>query len=249
MHSSSRHTSKSLREDNEYDDDNPPASLESEEKNKGTLIVDATCAPEDMRFPNDVSLLDEARRKTEKIIDALHEKAPAGYAKPRTYRTRARKEFLLFIRNRKPRETTIRNAIRKQLLYVERNLRIISDYREKVGCIRLTRKQYRDLVVISELARQQRELYRRKSHSVRYMEGIRKSCVQTKSIGHGRTCGTVRKREFVFPGRSWGDHFRNEKGTERDFGNSEGQNGRMSARRLRLKASLGKASGGIHWIG
>ena len=119
-----------------------------------------------MRFPNDVSLLDEARRKTEKIIDALHEQAPAGYAKPRTYRKRARKEFLLFIRNRKPRETTIRNAIRKQLLYVERNLRIISDYREHVGCDILTRKQYRDLVVISELARQQRELYSRKSHSL-----------------------------------------------------------------------------------
>lgn len=50
--------------------------------------------------------------------------------------------------------------------YVERNLRIISDYREKAGCIRLTCRQYRDLVVISELARQQRELYRRKSHSL-----------------------------------------------------------------------------------
>ena len=81
-----------------------------------------------MRFPNDVSLLDEARRKTEKIIDALHEQAPAGYAKPRTYRTRARKEFLLFIRNRKPWETTIRNAIRKQLQYVERNLKYCQEY-------------------------------------------------------------------------------------------------------------------------
>lgn len=37
---------------------------------------------------------------------------------------------------------------------------------EKVGCIRLTRRQYRDLMVISELARQQRELYSRKSHSL-----------------------------------------------------------------------------------
>jgi len=49
---------------------------------------------------------------------------------------------------------------------VERNLRIISEYREKAGCTRLTRRQYRNLVVISELARQQRELYKRKSHSL-----------------------------------------------------------------------------------
>ncbi len=160
------HKQEIEQQDDNHDVGDPPASLESEAKNKGTLIVDATCAPEDMRFPNDVSLLDEARRKTEKIIDVLHEQAPADYAKPRTYRKRARKEFLTFIRNRKPRETTIRNAIRKQLQYVERNLRIISDYREHAGCDILTRKQYRDLVVISELARQQRELYRRKSHSL-----------------------------------------------------------------------------------
>ena len=91
------HKQEPEQQDDNHDVEGPPVSLESEEKNKGTLIVNATCAPEDMRFPNDVSLLDKARRKTEKIIDALHEQAPAGYAKPRTYRTRARKEFLLFI--------------------------------------------------------------------------------------------------------------------------------------------------------
>jgi len=65
-----------------------------EVENQGTLIVDATCAPEDMRFPHYVTLLDEARRKTERIIDTLHERAPEGYEKPRTYRKKARKEFL-----------------------------------------------------------------------------------------------------------------------------------------------------------
>jgi hypothetical protein len=91
----------------------------------GTLIVDVTCAPEDMRFPHEEALLDEARRKTERIIDRLYEGAPEGYAKPRTYRKVARKEFLRFIRNQKPREWTMWNALKKQLQYVERNLRII----------------------------------------------------------------------------------------------------------------------------
>jgi hypothetical protein len=137
-----------------------------EPENKGTLIVDATCAPEDMRFPHDVTLLDEARRKTERIIDCLQNYAPEGYEKPRTYRKKARKEFLSFIRNRKPREKTIRKAIRKQLQYVERNLRIIGDYERIVGFKGLSWKQYRDLVVISELVRQQRDLYTHKSHSI-----------------------------------------------------------------------------------
>ncbi len=153
-------------DDDDNDDDQDPPLGDAGERNKGTLIVDATCAPEDMRFPNDVSLLDEARRKTEAIIDEMHEQAPRDYAKPRTYRKKARKAFLTFIRNRKPREKTIRKSLKQQLQYVERNLRIISDYREKVGCALLTRKHYRDLTVISELVRQQRELYTRKSHSL-----------------------------------------------------------------------------------
>jgi hypothetical protein len=55
--------------ENSHDDqDDPP-----EEGNKGTLIVDATCAPEDMRFPHDVTLLDEARRKKESVLDVYRE--------------------------------------------------------------------------------------------------------------------------------------------------------------------------------
>jgi IS5 family transposase len=144
-----------------HDDQEPP-----EGGNKGTLIVDATCAPIDIRFPHDVTLLDEARRKTEQIIDTLHEQAPTGYEKPRTYRKIARKEFLRFIRNRKPREQTIRKALKKQLQYIERNLRIINDYKGLVGLGGLSRKQYSDLVVIHELVWQQRHLYTKKSHSI-----------------------------------------------------------------------------------
>ena len=43
-----------------------------------------------MRYPHDVGLLDEARRKTEGIIDTLLEHAPHEYEKPMTYRKRAR---------------------------------------------------------------------------------------------------------------------------------------------------------------
>jgi IS5 family transposase len=36
--------------------------------NKGTLTIDATCSPSNIRFPQDFSLLDEARTKLENII-------------------------------------------------------------------------------------------------------------------------------------------------------------------------------------
>lgn len=41
--------------------------------NKGTLMLDATCAPADISYPTDLKLLNEAREKLEQMIDVLHE--------------------------------------------------------------------------------------------------------------------------------------------------------------------------------
>ena len=57
-----------------------------EEANGGTLILDATCAPQAIRFPTDTSLLNEARQNTEEIIDTLHAAGLTDGRKPRTYR-------------------------------------------------------------------------------------------------------------------------------------------------------------------
>jgi hypothetical protein len=54
----------------------PPSGLtnrESEPKNRGKLILDATCAPGDISYPTDLELLNQARKQTEKIIDLLYE--------------------------------------------------------------------------------------------------------------------------------------------------------------------------------
>ena len=48
--------------------------------NSGTMIVDATCAPSHIRYPQDVSLLNEARENAEKLVDLLHD--PADGKKP-----------------------------------------------------------------------------------------------------------------------------------------------------------------------
>ena len=37
-------------------------------KNSGTLIIDATCAPQNIKYPQDINLLNEAREKLEKLI-------------------------------------------------------------------------------------------------------------------------------------------------------------------------------------
>lgn len=44
-----------------------------ESQNRGQLILDASCAPADISYPNDLGLLNQARKQTEKIIDTLYE--------------------------------------------------------------------------------------------------------------------------------------------------------------------------------
>ncbi len=40
--------------------------------NQGSLLIDATCVPADIRHPTDLSLLNEARELTETLIDAMY---------------------------------------------------------------------------------------------------------------------------------------------------------------------------------
>jgi len=130
--------------------------------NKGKLILDATCAPADIRFPTDLGLLNDAREKTEQIIDKLYVHAPEGLKKPRTYRQTARKEFLSVAKLRVKSAKKIRNAIRQQLGYVGRNLRSIDALAAVVSLTVLNKKLYVKLLVCAELYRQQLEMYKYK---------------------------------------------------------------------------------------
>merc|ERR1712178_513686 len=64
-------------------------------KNKGKLILDATCAPADIEYPTDLGILNQARIETERIIDNLYKPLRVKLRKkPRTSRKIARKEYL-----------------------------------------------------------------------------------------------------------------------------------------------------------
>jgi len=155
--------SKKEKKNDKRDDDNPP---DNPPKNKGKLIVDATCIPEDINFPTDFKLANKAREKSEQIIDTLHKEMPAGTKKPRTYRRKARKDFLKVSKSRRVSRPKIRKAIRKQLGYLGRNLKSIIKQNEKVSLTVLTQKQYKDLLVISEIYRQQKCMYENRTNRI-----------------------------------------------------------------------------------
>jgi len=149
---------KNKDKDNDDDDKDTPK--------KGKLIIDATCAPQDIRYPTDLSLLNEAREKTEHIIDILYMPLKGKEKKPRTYRRCARKEYLLCAKKKKVTKKQIRKAMRKQLSYVRRNLIHIKKLIQKSNLRLLTRKNYKDLLVIHELYRQQQYMYDNRIHKI-----------------------------------------------------------------------------------
>lgn len=79
--------------------------------------MDATCAPADIRYPTDLSLLNEAREKLDDIIEIVHKNLGKPGRRPRTYHQIARKAYISIVRNKKPGKKAIRKAIGKQLRY------------------------------------------------------------------------------------------------------------------------------------
>ena len=114
-------------------DDEPPsgdsptsddAPDDTDKISKGKLILDATVAPQAIRYPTDLSLLNEAREFSEQIIDRLF--PYSGLAKkPRTYREQARRAYLAMAKQRRPSGKARRRGIKQQLQYLRRNLKHI----------------------------------------------------------------------------------------------------------------------------
>lgn len=163
---------------NEYllahkDDDNntPPSSGNSgdndalkEYTNKGTLTLDATCAPATIRYPQDISLLNEARKKLETIIYRFCKSY--GLSLPRRYRRRARKDYLSFAKSKKHCAKKIRKALRRQLGYVARDIRYLEKFMSDGYA--MTDKEISLYLTIITLHEHQKYMYDNKVHSVEH---------------------------------------------------------------------------------
>jgi len=134
--------------------------------NKGKLIIDATCTPADIRYPTDLSLLNDGREKLEKIIDVLHEPLKGKEKKPRTYRRKARKAYLKTAKKRKRTQKETMKAIGKQLGYISRDLRHVEEMVKRSSLELLSCYKYKCLLVIQELYRQQKKMYDAKERRV-----------------------------------------------------------------------------------
>lgn len=145
------------------DDDN--ASNPQESTHKGSLITDATACPQDIAFPTDIDLLNDAREKSEELIDILFE-VSSMQKKPRNYREKARKEYLKVAQKKSKTRKDIRTSLKQQLGYLGRNIRSIDKILDTLEGIPLKKNQYKYLLVIQHLYQQQKTMYDTKTHSV-----------------------------------------------------------------------------------
>ncbi len=145
------------------------AKDEHKSKNSGTLLLDATVAPADIKHPTDFELLNISREKSERLIDILYKQSTLQI-KPRTYRRKARKKYLSLAKQRRKSRKRIRRGIKEQLNYVRRNLKTIHRLLDENGSLPfpLSHKDQRIFWIIQEVYRQQKEMYTTNSHSIPY---------------------------------------------------------------------------------
>ncbi len=133
--------------------------------NRGTLKVDATVADQEIKFPNDVSLLNSGRENLERIIDILYN-AKEDKTKPRDYRRVARKAYLGFSKKRRKSTKAIRKGVKAQLQFVGRDLKIIEKLLAQPGRGHiLSRRDTELLETIRKMYGQQKWMYDNKVHS------------------------------------------------------------------------------------
>ncbi|MFM8912777.1 MAG: IS5 family transposase [Flammeovirgaceae bacterium] len=134
---------------------------------KGKLIVDATACPQDISYPTDLNLLNDAREKSEELIDFLHQ-GLSRVKKPRTYRENARTQYLKIAQKKIKSKKDLRKGIKKHLNFLKRNLKGINHLLDQYETIPFNAHQHKYCFVIQTLYAQQAHMYETQTHSIEH---------------------------------------------------------------------------------
>lgn len=178
---------------------------DKEVSNKGKLKIDATVADQYIKYPNDLDLVNEAKEKTEELIDHLYPLTDRE-VKPRTYRRVMRKRYLSAAKKKKKSKKEIRKVLRVLLNCVRRNIRHIHEMLDELAPdFPLSYRQQRTFWVIQTLYQQQRKMYDERTNRCDYrIVSIHQPHVrpmvrgkQAKPVEFGSKLGLSLKEGFV----------------------------------------------------
>ena len=166
VHFRKRFPREKLEQINEelYRRSKPPKPPE-DGSNDGTMILDASVAPADVRYPTDLSLLNECREKTEMFIDKIWEATTRRGRKTAYSRKKARSKYLKISKQRRPRKKQVQKAIKAQLFYVKKNLDVLDNL--PAEALQILKPKHRErLVTIHKVWEQQKMMMESKTHTV-----------------------------------------------------------------------------------
>jgi transposase, IS5 family len=126
---------------------------------KGTLKVDATVCDQYVKYPTDLDLTAQARKESERLIDLLCKMLNIK-VKPRTYRRKARYQYLLAAKNKKLSRRKRRTAIGQQLRYLRRNLCHLDRLLDRFDGVPFLGRDYKIFLVIQHVHAQQEQMWR-----------------------------------------------------------------------------------------
>lgn len=138
-----------------------------QKKNRGKLIMDATVAPADIKYPTDIDLLNKSREHLETAVDILWKEVPhKGHKLPYSPK-KARKSYLSLAKSKKWTEAKCRTAIGDQLRCIQQATKrleelevLVPDYEK-----RFPAWLHRRLEVIPLVYAQQKGMYDNHTHT------------------------------------------------------------------------------------
>ena len=143
--------------------DHDEAEEQGDEKNSGTLILDATVAPADIKYPTDIDLLNKCREYLENAIRRIWSYVPHESQKHMLpyNRRNARRAFLDIAKSKKWTKKKLHEGIGTQLDYIEKATKRLEELQklfpewEK----RLPKWLLDRLAVVPMVCAQQKEMY------------------------------------------------------------------------------------------
>lgn len=142
---------------------------EQEQKNQGKLLLDATVADQMIVYPTDLGLLNTSREESERIIDLIC-KILQTQKKPRTYRRKARKQFLNIAKKKNKSKKELHKAVGQQIRFLRRNIKSINELLDKTQeqgqSFPLKHRDQKIFWVIQHIYEQQEQMYKENIHSI-----------------------------------------------------------------------------------
>lgn len=170
-------------DDNDEDDqDNnskrPPKSLRGKKnpntskkkqkrrkKNRGKLIMDATVAPSDIKYPTDIDLLNQCREHLETAIHYYWTEVPHNGHKLPYSAKKARKSYLNVSKSKRWTAKLLQKGIRDQLEYIAQAQKRLDQLMLLAPDVRLPRYLLDRLEVIPTVYAQQKHMFENRTHT------------------------------------------------------------------------------------